>query len=160
MEILIERATAADAETILTLQNLAYQSEARLYNNDSLPPLTESLDNLTRLFQTHIFLAARSGQEIVGSIRAATKEGRCHVGRLMVHPNHQRQGLGARLLAAIEEAFPEASAYELFTGNLSEGNLRLYRRIGYREFKREPVPPHQLVFLEKPNAKRLTTSEG
>jgi GNAT superfamily N-acetyltransferase len=151
MEILIERATAADAEAILTLQKLAYQSEARLYDNNSLPPLTESLDDLTRLLQTHIFLIARSGDEIVGSVRAATKESRCHVGRLMVHPDNQRRGLGARLLASIEEAFPEASAYELFTGNLSEGNLRLYRSVGYREFKREPVPPHELVFLEKPN---------
>lgn len=71
----------------------------------------------------------------------------------MVRPTYQRHGLGARLLAAIEDAFPEASTFELFTGNLSEGNLRLYRSIGYREFKREPVPPYQLVFLEKPNAK-------
>jgi ribosomal protein S18 acetylase RimI-like enzyme len=157
MEILIERASAADAETILTLQKLAYQSEATLYKNDLLPPLTESLDDLTRLFQTHTFLVARSGEEIIGSVRAATKEGRCHVGRLMVHPNYQRQGLGARLLVAIEEAFPEASTYELFTGNLSEGNLRLYRSIGYKEFGREPVPPYQLVFLEKPKTKGLTT---
>jgi len=158
MELLIERATIADAETILTLQKLAYQSEARLYKNDSLPPLTESLDDLTSLFQTHIFLVARSGGEVVGSVRAITKEGRCQVGRLMVHPTHQRKGLGARLLAAIEDAFPEASTYELFTGNLSEGNLRLYRSIGYREFKREPVPPHELVFLEKTNSQRVRRS--
>lgn len=46
MEILIERATFTDAKAILTLQKLAYQSEARLYKNDSLPPLTESLEDL------------------------------------------------------------------------------------------------------------------
>jgi GNAT superfamily N-acetyltransferase len=155
MEIVIERATVADLEAILTLQRLAYKSEATLYKNDSLPPLTESLDDLISLFPTHIFLVARSGREIIGSVRATAKEGRCHVGRLMVHPNYQRQGRGAQLLAAIEDAFPEASIFELFTGNLSEGNLRLYRGIGYKEFKREPVPPHQLVFLEKRNAKRL-----
>jgi ribosomal protein S18 acetylase RimI-like enzyme len=158
MEILIERATVADSETILTLQKLAYQSEAKLYNNFALPPLTESLEDLTRLFQTYIFLVARSGPEIIGSVRAASEEGRCHIGRLMVHPSHQRRGLGARLLAAIEDAFPEASTYELFTGNLSEGNLRLYRSIGYREFKREPVPPHELVFLEKTNSQRVRRS--
>jgi GNAT superfamily N-acetyltransferase len=151
VDILIERATPADAEAILTLQKLAYQSEARLYNNFALPPLVESLQDLTRLFQTRIFLVSRSGHEIIGSVRGEVTEGRCHIGRLMVHPDHQRQGLGARLLAAIEDAFPEASAYELFTGNLSQGNLRLYRSIDYKEFKREPVPPHELVYLEKPN---------
>lgn len=155
MTISIERAEPTEAESILALQYLAYQSEAILYNNFALPPLAESLDDLTRLFRTHIFLVARTDQKILGSVRAATTNGRCHVGRLMVHPNYQRHGVGARLLAAIEDAFPEAPAYELFTGNLSEGNLRLYHRVGYVEFKREPVPPHQLVFLEKLNSPRL-----
>ena len=107
MEILIERATVADLELILTLQKLAYQSEARLYNNDLLSPLTESLDDLTRLFQTHIFLIARSGDEIIGSVRAATKESRCHVGRLMVHPDYQRKGLGAHCWPQSKKLFPK-----------------------------------------------------
>jgi ribosomal protein S18 acetylase RimI-like enzyme len=155
VEILIERATAADAEAILTLQKLAYQSEARLYNDFALPPSTETLQDLTLEFQTHTFLVARSRQEIVGSVRAVSKEGHCHIGRLMVHPSHQHQGLGTRLMVAIETAFREASAYELFTGHLSDGNLRLYRRLGYTEVKREPIasgPP--VVFLEKPNPQR------
>jgi ribosomal protein S18 acetylase RimI-like enzyme len=155
VEILIERAAVTDAAAILALQKLAYQSEAALYNDFALPPLTESLQDLTRTFQTHIFLVARSGQEILGSVRAKSKEGRCHIGRLMVHPSYQHQGLGARLMAAIEAAFPEVSAYELFTGHLSDGNLRLYRRLGYAEVEREPIasePP--VVFLEKPNRKR------
>jgi len=39
----------------------------------------------------------------------------------------------------------------LFTGHLSEGNLRLYRRLGYAEFRRERVSDHLvLVHLRKP----------
>ena len=50
----------------------------------------------------------------------------------------------------IEEEFADARRYELFTGHLSEGNLRLYHRLGYREFKREPVSPNLvLVYMEK-----------
>jgi hypothetical protein len=35
----ILQATAADAVEILNLQKLAYQSEAKLYNNFDIPPL-------------------------------------------------------------------------------------------------------------------------
>ena len=44
----------------------------------------------------------------------------------MVHPQHQRQGIGGSLMQTIESMFPEASKFELFTGNRSEGNIRLY----------------------------------
>src|SRR6202008_3610347 len=43
---LVSRATAADAAAILDLQKLAYRSEAQLYDDWSLPPLTQSLDSL------------------------------------------------------------------------------------------------------------------
>jgi hypothetical protein len=50
----------------------------------------------------------------------------------------------------IEEEFADCPRYELFTGHLSEGNLRLYHRLAYREFKRESVSPNlDLVYMEK-----------
>ncbi|MEU0486815.1 hypothetical protein ABZ260_47595, partial [Streptosporangium sp. NPDC006013] len=36
----------------------------------------------------------------------------------------------------------EVMAFDLFTGHLSEGNLRLYRRHGYRETRRERMSDH------------------
>jgi hypothetical protein len=43
------------------------------------------------------------------------------------------------LLAAIEERSASAKRYELFTGRLSEGYVRLYRRLGYREFHEREI---------------------
>ena len=40
-----------DARAILGLQKLAYQSEARLYNDWSLPPLAQTLESLLDLYQ-------------------------------------------------------------------------------------------------------------
>ncbi len=58
--------------------------------------------------------------------------------------------LGTRLLRAIEERFPAASRYELFTGYLSERNISLYRRLGYERFRKEVVLLRlRLVYLEK-----------
>jgi hypothetical protein len=40
----------------------------------------------------------------------------------------------------------------LFTGDRSEANLRLYRRHGFEETHRRPVPGHELVYLTRPAA--------
>ncbi len=146
-------AELADASEILELQRLAYQSEARLYNDWSLPPLTQTLGELEREFETlRILKAVRRERpdRIVGSVRAGLDGNICRVGRLIVHPDHQRQGLGTALLLAAEALFPQAACFSLFTGSRSEGNLRLYARLGYRETERRAVRPAlTLVFLEK-----------
>src|SRR5437879_951203 len=68
----------------------------------------------------------------------------------MVHPRHQRQGIGGRLMQTIESMFPEAAKFELFTGNRSEGNIRLYERLGYHSSRSERMSANlSLVFFEK-----------
>jgi hypothetical protein len=50
----------------------------------------------------------------------------------------------------IEAAFPQARVFELFTGSRSEGNLRLYERLGYTRTREKVVSPTvTLVFMEK-----------
>ena len=56
----IQRATAADAENILHLQRVAFISEAEIYNDFSIPPLFQSLDELKGEFSTHIFFKGDS----------------------------------------------------------------------------------------------------
>jgi ribosomal protein S18 acetylase RimI-like enzyme len=67
-----------------------------------------------------------------------------------VHPDLQRHGIGTRLMQAIEARFQDAERYELFTGNKSEGNIRLYGRLGYKVFRSEKVSDAlTLVYMEK-----------
>ena len=153
MEITITSASKLDAENVLRLQQLCYQAEADIYGNYSIPPLTQTLDSLLAEFVSHRILIARMGSEIIGSVRARETETGCQIGRLMVHPQQQRQGIGSTLMRRIENDFARARRYELFTGHLSESNLRLYHHLGYREFKLESVSPDlTLVYLEKPAA--------
>jgi hypothetical protein len=87
LELIITRAAIEDAEAILTLQRLAYESEARLYNDWTLPPLTQSLEELQAEFAQQLILKAVTGGRIVGSVRAQMCERvTCTIGRLMVHP--------------------------------------------------------------------------
>lgn len=146
-------ARVGEAEQILKLQYLCYQTEAALYEDHSLPPLTQTLWELLSEYDNHSILAARLEDEVVGSVRARLESGTCYVGRLIVHPRLQGRGLGTRLVREVEASFPEVERYELFTGHLSEGNLRLYHRLGYAKFREEAVSSRlSLVYLEKPGS--------
>jgi GNAT superfamily N-acetyltransferase len=127
----ISIATAADAAEILALQRLAYESEARLYNDWSIPPLSQTLESLIADIKVATVLKATEGTSIIGSVRASLAGDVCLIGRLMVDPARQGRGIGTALLRAIEDMFPQVAAFELFTGSQSDGNIRLYVRCGY-----------------------------
>ncbi|MDH2907744.1 MAG: GNAT family N-acetyltransferase [Candidatus Nitrosotalea sp.] len=146
----IEKATIADAKEILALQKLAYESEAKLYNDFDIPPMVQTLKSIIDDFGCKIFLKATLNDKIIGSARAFVQEGTCHVGRLMVHPDFQNQGIGAKLVNAMENVFKDSKRFELFTGNKSTKNITLYSKLGYKIFKTEKVTDQiSLTYLEK-----------
>ncbi|WP_299952325.1 GNAT family N-acetyltransferase [uncultured Modestobacter sp.] len=142
-------ASPAAAGELLTLQRAAYVSEAQLYDDVRLPALTQTLGELTSELAASTCLAAWSGRRLVGAIRTREVDDVLHVGRLVVAPDLQGLGIGSRLLAAAEAGSPCRLA-TLFTGSRSEANLRLYRRHGYVEDRREELRPGlEIVHLVK-----------
>ncbi|MEU9043365.1 MULTISPECIES: GNAT family N-acetyltransferase [unclassified Kitasatospora] len=163
MSVIISAAAVEDAEQILKLQYLGYQSEAELYGDWAIEPLTQSLESLRAELAEQHFLVARLGDEVVGTVRGRVEaDGVGRIGRLVVHPRMQRHGLGGRLLDALERRLAEespVSAYRLFTGHRSLGNLRLYARQGYRQTRVEQVNARlSFVHLEKPAAAELAAT--
>ncbi|MEW6531139.1 MAG: GNAT family N-acetyltransferase [Thermodesulfobacteriota bacterium] len=150
MHVEIVQANVTDAAEILALQKLAYQSEAILYDDWSIPPLTQTLTEIEAEFSHKTFLKAHYSEMIVGSVRASIDGGTCSIGRLIMHPEYQRKGIGTKLMSAIEARFPLAHRFELFTGEKSKGNIRLYNGLGYREFRTERMSEKVvIVFMEK-----------
>jgi ribosomal protein S18 acetylase RimI-like enzyme len=152
---IIEIAIPADAESILQLQRLAYQSEAELYQDWNIPPLTESLEELRAAFDRQVFLKALDAEQgrIVGSVRATLQDDICSIGRLIVHPQFQGKGIGSALMGRIELHFPQARHFELFTGHRSTRNILLYRRLGYVPFREQTLSAQlTLVFMRKSNS--------
>ncbi|MFE3454492.1 GNAT family N-acetyltransferase [Nonomuraea sp. NPDC059194] len=139
---MIARAVAQDAGEILTVQRAAYVTEAQLYGDPFIPPLVESADQVRRAIASALVLKATDGDRIVGAVRGQLAGATCLVGRLMVAPDAQGRGIGTALLEALHEQVAEARAFDLFTGHLSEDNLRLYRRLGYKETHRERMDDH------------------
>jgi ribosomal protein S18 acetylase RimI-like enzyme len=149
---MIERATVTDAEEILSLQKLAYRSEAEIYDDFNIPPLLQTLEEIKKDFENQTFLKATLDGKIRGSVKAFIKEGTCYVGRLIVHPDFQDRGMGKELMKKIEEIFEKAQRFELFTGHRSEKNLYLYQKLGYKIFKTVKANDRlNIVYLEKQN---------
>jgi GNAT superfamily N-acetyltransferase len=140
----VEVLTTRDAGEVLTLQRAAYVGEAMLYDQ-FLPPLFETLDEVRAVLDTGdvTVLGIRDDGRLIGAVRIK-RDG--EIARLAVAPDRQHEGLGTRLL----EAAIERGGTWLFTGDRSEAILRLYRRQGFVETHREPVPGHELIYLKRP----------
>jgi ech hydrogenase subunit C len=173
-QTLFLRADRSDAPEILALQKIAYQSEAELYGDDSLPALQQTLEDLEEDFERMpqreasllgargaqdsaatstdriIFLKAVVNGKIIGSVRGYAVDNTAYLSRLIVHPYFRKRGIGRRLLDEIEQAFPDADRFETKTGHHSKRNLYQLSQRGYQTFKTEPFTPAiTWVYLQK-----------
>lgn len=146
----IMKADKEDLPKILDLQYLAYQSEARLFDNENIPPLQQTLADVENEYQKGIILKVLDeGKNIIGSVRAYCDGGTVYIGKLMVHPSKQGQGIGTQLLLEMEKQYPK-KRYELFTSTRSEKNIALYEKLGYKIFDEKQVTEElKFVYMEK-----------
>ena len=160
MMIVIKKAEFTDLRDILILQKNAYQSEAELYNDYSIPPLMQPLEDAEAEYDRGIVLKAVEDGRIVGSVRGYKQDDTCYVGKLIVHPKYQNMGIGSSLLDKIEGEFSSAARYELFTGDKSIKNLYMYKKSGYQQFHSESVSSElTMVYLEKTNSREQVQHE-
>lgn len=141
--------TADDADELLTVQRAAFVSEALIYGTADMPPLTQTLEQLRAELEDGEGWVARVDGRLVGAIRAREVDGVLMIGRIAIAPDQQGSGIGRMLLDAAE-SHSTAKVAELFTGSLSEANLRLYERCGYVETSRIPQDDGiEQVFMRK-----------
>ncbi len=149
-DFLITKANREDLSEILELQYLAYQSEAELFGSKDIPPLKQTLDEVNNEFDVGTVLKMTDDTgAIIGSVRAYESDGTAYIGKLMVHPELRRRGLGKRLLNEIEKYY-QGKRYELFTSTRSTDNIRLYESVGYKAFDEKAVNDELVfVYMEK-----------
>lgn len=141
--MIIKKANFTDLEEILDLQKLAYISEAKLYNDYSIEPLKQTIDEIREEYKKGIIIKALNNDfRIIGSVRAYRSNDTVFIQKLIVHPEFQNKGVGKRLLESIENFFSNKDSnieFKLFTGYKSSKNIYLYKKLGYIEFKSEKI---------------------
>ncbi len=149
-DVVIATISEADAGEVLTLQRAAFVSEAQIYGSADMPPLTQTLSEVEAELRAGSGLTARIDGRLVGAIRYAETDDVLLIGRIAIAPDMQGEGIGRTLLDAAERS-STARVSELFTGSLSEANIRLYEACGYSEAERVPQGDGtEQVFLRKP----------
>ncbi|RHW27840.1 tRNA (guanosine(37)-N1)-methyltransferase TrmD [Nocardioides immobilis] len=149
----IQRAVPGDAGELMTLQRACWVQEALANPGVHIPALHESLDDIRAwMGEWDTYVVRRAGR-LVGAVRGRLEgpdRTAWDIGRIMVAPDLQGEGLGRALLEHIQDAAPAAAtSYLLFTGAGSERNLRMYKKAGFRLRSDLATPPGAVV-LSKP----------
>ncbi|MBW6468752.1 MAG: GNAT family N-acetyltransferase [Coriobacteriia bacterium] len=147
----IRDAAPADAADIADLTRRAFAGQAALYEDDTLPPLSDTAETvLDAMGRGTVLVAEDTAGSIVGSVRGEMRGESCVVGRLVIEPALQGLGIGRALACALEERFASTDRFEIFTGHRSEPALHLYESLGYARERTEYVHDRlSLVFLAK-----------
>ena len=151
--LVITVAQSSDAGELLTLQRAAFLAEARMNGTLEIPPLTETLAELTASIESNTILAARLRGRLVAAVRGVAEPGhRWHIDRLAVAPDLERQGIGSLMMDQIEDlAPPDTVAFRLHLGAGSMINQGFFRRRGYVDAERTVDPGGvPIVIMERP----------
>jgi tRNA (guanine37-N1)-methyltransferase len=132
-DIEVRAVQPADAAELYVLQRACWVQEQHDNPGVRIPALHETLEDVEGWIARDTVLVARSGDRLVGAVRACLTGEEWDIGRLMVAPDLAGRGLGRMLLERfVSLAPPEASTYAIFTGAGSLRNQRIYKRAGYR----------------------------
>jgi len=151
-DVRIDLITAEHAGELLTLRRAAFVSEAQVYNDPNIPPLTQTLAELTADIQADgvVTLGAWRGHRLVGSIRVGIEDDKATLGRLAVAPDVQGHGIGTKLLFAILTYLPEnTTELWVFTGQDSKQNIALYNKAGFEHEFDEQAGGLTYAYLRK-----------
>jgi tRNA (guanine37-N1)-methyltransferase len=146
-------ATPADVPELLVLTRACWLEEVAEIAPLWAGPVESVAEHTADLRQWSTWVV-RSHGRLVASVRARRKPGEPHrwwIGRLMVAPDLQGRGLGRELLSWAESQAPtDVEEFWLNTGRTRGGNLRMYRRAGYRVIPGESEVHPATVDLRKP----------
>lgn len=99
MDLKILTANENDLNTILNLQKECYQTEAELYNEFNIPPLTQTLDSIMEeFFLGTYFLKGVIDGNLIASVRGYIKDNTTYIGRLIVKKEFQNNKFGQTLM--------------------------------------------------------------
>lgn len=153
-ELTVRRYKFSDAEEVWTVHELALRASPLEFVEDA-----SADEDITEISECYL---DEGGEFVVGLIDdeiiaiggfQPQEDDTAEIRRMRVHPDHQRQGYGERLLATLEERAREQgfSRIILDTNEHLTAAQKLYEKRGYEETHREahPVIGDTFVYYRK-----------
>lgn len=112
----------------LEIQHLAYRIEADLIDFEGIPQLHETVTDLRSSSET--FIGYFVEDVLAGVLSYEAENGVLDIGRLVVHPDYFRRGIGRALVQHVE-SFAHIDKWIVSTGAANQPARRLYEKLGY-----------------------------
>ena len=145
--VTLRTAAPADAAAIRDLTRAAYAKWVPVIGREP-KPMGADYEAAVR---EHRFDLLHVAGELAALIETVDEGDQLLIENVAVSPGHQGQGLGRRLLAHAE-GLAVAKGYariRLYTNQRFEENIALYRRLGYRIDREEPVSAGVVTHMSK-----------
>ncbi|MGZ0042882.1 GNAT family N-acetyltransferase [Paenibacillus ottowii] len=125
---------------IWRLQHVAYRLEAELIGFNEIPPLMDTLETLRSCGES--FYGWLEDGELLGALAVQSESsGSLTLTRMMVHPDHFRQGIADFLMKHVLNKYQSVPLFIVTTGTLNTPAVALYRKHGFRPVSAAEVAP-------------------
>jgi GNAT superfamily N-acetyltransferase len=143
----LRRATPADAAAIRDVTRAAYARWVPVIGREPLPMRVD----YDAAVLSHRFDLLVRGLAVRAVIETDLRDGHLWIENIAVHPDHQGQGLGRRLLAHADTLAREAARPELrlLTNGAFASNIALYEASGYVVTAREAFMDGETVYMAR-----------
>lgn len=143
----VRPARPRDAAAVGDLVRASYSSYVERMGKEPAPMLC---DYAALIGAGEVWVLAE-GEEVIGVLVMRPAEDHLFVDNVAVAPEHQRRGLGRRLMTFAEEKAAERGLPEvrLYTNEKMFENLAVYRRLGFEETVRRLDGGYRRVFMRK-----------
>lgn len=145
--ITMRQAVAADAAAVRALTREAYTKWVAVTGREPLPMRVDYVEALTQ----HRFDLLHEDGVLVALIETERHSDHLLIVNVAVAPDHQKRGLGRRLLAHAEDLARQDSlgTLRLYTNARMVENIALYQSLGYRIDREEPAGTSIQVHMSK-----------
>lgn len=136
----VRTACASDCQALSSLINAAFSIEKFLEGDRTDPAQLKQM-----MEKGEFLLACDASGQLLASVYVEVQGVRGYFGMLSVHPEHQGDGLGTRMVRAAEEYCrgKGCKAMDLFVLSLRPELPPLYRKLGYAESRIEAFRPQR-----------------
>jgi len=131
----ITQAAKLDSEEISQLYKTVWTPYRAAFPEPLMDNRIPDASQVAESMDSNQYFAYRQNSKILGIVRCQFPHGTCHLDRMVVHPEHQKQGIGRALTQFVIELAKEKGVNKVWldTTPALESAVNLYLSMGFKE---------------------------